>query len=106
LANFKISLPVQNKIIYNLVIFVATKNDRTTKNVPLFFWVLGAVVGSRIRDQGSGMDKIGIRDKHPESATLKETFSPFQPRSAARHDTGIYQNDNADPSCLLFTGRY
>jgi hypothetical protein len=38
-----------------MILFVDTKNVRTTKNFPLLF---GAFVGS------------GIRDKHPGSATL------------------------------------
>ncbi len=52
----------KNNIIYNYMIFVATKNGRTTFFSPPFrrcCW---------IRD--SGWIKIRIRDKHSESATL------------------------------------
>jgi hypothetical protein len=47
----------KNKIIYNFMIFVATKNGRTKTFFPSSF---GAVVGSGIE----------IRDKHAGSATL------------------------------------
>jgi hypothetical protein len=38
--------PIKNKIIYNFMILVVTKNGRTKFVSPLF----GAVVGSEIRD--------------------------------------------------------
>ncbi len=48
------------KIIYNFVIFVATKKGITTNFfLPLFFV---PVFGSGIRDPGSGWVKIRIRD--------------------------------------------
>jgi hypothetical protein len=56
----------QNKIIYNFMIIVATKNTRT-KNVftlPLLVLLL---------DPGSWMDKTRIRAKHTGSATLPGT---------------------------------
>jgi hypothetical protein len=44
---------LENKIIYNFMIFVATKNGRT-----IFALLFGDVVGSGIRDPGpAGMDK-------------------------------------------------
>jgi hypothetical protein len=61
------------------VIFMVTKKGRTTN----FFSPLSfvAVFGSGIRDPGSeirdlGWTKIrsGIRDKHPESATLEDVI--------------------------------
>jgi hypothetical protein len=48
----------KNKIIYNFMIFVATKHGRTTKFFPPPHLVL-------LLDPGSD-----IRDKHPGSATL------------------------------------
>jgi hypothetical protein len=59
----------KNKIIYNLMIFVGTKNGRTKKFFSLFWCCCW------IRDQGSeirepGWIKIRIRDKHSGSATL------------------------------------
>jgi hypothetical protein len=73
----KISLPVQKKIIYIFMIFVATKNG-WTKSPPPFVAVVGTGIReprSGIRDPGSWMDKnqhpgSGIRDKHPGSTTL------------------------------------
>jgi hypothetical protein len=44
----------ENKIIFNVVKFVATKKGMSKKNFLLLFVV---VVGSGIRDPGSGMDK-------------------------------------------------
>ncbi len=67
-----LSVLATKKFLYlfkNIMIFVASINGRTAKIVSLSF--LGAVVGSEIRDPGSGMDKI--RDKHPGSATLQKS---------------------------------
>ena len=66
------SLPVQNEIIFNLVIFVATKKVGQLIFYPCSFVAVG---GSGIQDPGSkNRDprwiKIRIRDKHPGSATL------------------------------------
>jgi hypothetical protein len=47
-------LASKNLIIYNLI-FVATKNGRTKTNFSSSSF--GGVVGSGIRDPGSGMDK-------------------------------------------------
>jgi hypothetical protein len=68
----KILYLFKNKIIYNFMIFVATKN--------------GAVFGSRIPDPGSGIDKnhdpgSGILDRHPGSSTLcKSVASAYNPQ--------------------------
>ncbi len=45
----------KNKIIFNFVKFVATKNSMTTNFFSLLSFV--AVIGSEIRDSGSGMGK-------------------------------------------------
>jgi hypothetical protein len=47
-------LPSQKEIyrMYNFMIFAATKNGRTKKMSPFLF---GAVIGSGIRDPGSGI---------------------------------------------------
>jgi hypothetical protein len=58
------------KIIFNFVIFVATKKGRTRNFSSPFSFV--AVFGSEIRDPG--WKKIMIRDKHPGSATLAKTL--------------------------------
>jgi hypothetical protein len=64
----------KNKIIYNFVKFVATQIGMTNFFSPLSFV---AVFGSGIRDPG--WVKIGIRDKHPGSATqLFMDTSSFQ----------------------------
>jgi hypothetical protein len=51
----------KNKIIYNFVKFVATKEDMTTNFFHSSLLLL-------FLDSGSGMGRI--RDKHPGSATL------------------------------------
>jgi hypothetical protein len=58
----------KNKIIYIFVKFVATKKGMTTNLFSPLSFV--PAFGSGIRDPGSGMGKIRIRDKHPGSATL------------------------------------
>jgi hypothetical protein len=47
------SVSVQKLIIYNFMIFVAAENGRAKKNFPFSF---SAVVGSGIRDPGSGIN--------------------------------------------------
>ncbi len=56
----KKSIPVQNKIVYNFIIFLATKNGRK-KNFSLFSF--GAVVGSEMEN----------KNQDPGSAALPET---------------------------------
>jgi hypothetical protein len=77
--------------------FVATKKGMTTN----FFSPLSfvAVFGSGIRDPGSGMGihhdpEAGIRDEHPESATL------ITIQSAASH-MKIYQEASVIHSFVL-----
>jgi hypothetical protein len=63
----------KNKIIYNFVKFVVTKNGMTTKLFSPLSLLRFLNPGSENRDPGSGMGKksgSGIRDKHPRSARL------------------------------------
>jgi hypothetical protein len=57
-----------NKIIFNFVKFVATKNSMTTHFFHPSLLLLFLDPGSEIRDPG--WVKIRIRDKHPGTATL------------------------------------
>jgi hypothetical protein len=59
---------LKNKIIFNLVKFVATKKGLTTNFFLPSLLLLFLDPGSGIRDPG--WIKIRIRDKHPGSATL------------------------------------
>jgi hypothetical protein len=61
----KISLPLQNKIIYNFMILLATKNGRTKENFsPSSF---SAVVGSGTdRNQDPGYSGSGINIPDPQ----------------------------------------
>jgi hypothetical protein len=61
----------KNKIIYNFIIFVATKNGRKKEIFPLLFFVMWLDPGSENRDPG--WIKIRIRDKHRGSATLQSS---------------------------------
>jgi hypothetical protein len=65
------SLPVQIKLIYSFVKFVATKKVGPQIFLPSSFV---AVVGSGIGDRGSAFQD---REKHPESATLVSDMLPL-----------------------------
>jgi hypothetical protein len=67
----------KNKIIFNFVIFVATKKVGKKHFSPPF----GAVVGSGIRDPG--WIKIRIWHKHSRSATLIKRMGQKDPVSLA-----------------------
>jgi hypothetical protein len=59
----------KTKIIYNFMIFVATKNG-SNKFFPLLLLVLLLDPGSEIQDPESGMDKNQHPGCHPGSSTL------------------------------------
>jgi hypothetical protein len=59
----KISLPVQHKIICNFMVFDSWLQQMAGGPKKFSHSCFGAVVGSGIRDPGSGMDK----NQYPES---------------------------------------
>jgi hypothetical protein len=93
----KFSLPVQNKIISSFMIFLATKNSRTKKNLPLLF---GAVVGSGIWDPRSGMDKnqdLGSRINIPDPQHYIQQVSSQTVQQQARMPHTSGQNGECRP---------
>ncbi len=64
-----------NKIIFSLVIFVATKKGRTANIYPLHHLLLLLDPGSEIRDLGFGIDK----NQDPETSRITAFFMSKRP---------------------------